>query len=411
MIVTDAADATEPWLYSERYLTNGTRNYSPFSAINEVDKDYLPETGRDRFLVECVTLSPPMLAKFVSTYHSLADSLRDLYVNREGAIRFPIHPSTLLRAPWKEMSENRNSELTLLVSPTASTRTVFVHSSNDDAGSHLPHFVKLHFPGRISRFTRQLSQLDVEAQLWVSQELQNFGAPHLPDVAGGYVELLDGSSTGFILRSCVPNCSADSARYIVPTFALYGGDARAPNDPPLLAQLPSLFDEDPLDFIASRIVKPAVRLWVSTVRSLGILPELHGQNLLFGFDHHTQKSALIMRDSDMYVDTTIRSDLNLPLPPPLQLLESENLQQNRVGFLSLCYDGFLGQNLLEKIAESAWLHLGVRRDALISHAVEEFNAAGGDDIGFDQRVFYYGDRLHDGTAFTLSERAAHPTWR
>lgn len=235
--------------------------------------------------------------------------------------------------------------------------------------------------------------------------------PHLPDVGGGYIDLGEGGSVGFILRSSVPNCSITGTPNLIPTFALYAGDHHAGNDPPLLAQLPSLFGEDATSFVTKRIVAPAVRLWVNTVQTLGIFPELHGQNLLFCFDGGFSSSELVMRDCEVYVDAELRKSLGLSSPAALHLSEHELVQRDRPQLLSLCYDGFLARNLLEEVAACASKHLAVNRNELRACAIEEFKAAGGHYLGLPAGVFYYEDVLHEGSSFVLTERESRPAWR
>src|SRR5215475_705806 len=72
---------------------------------------------------------------------------------------------------------------TLTVVPSANVRTVFVvrHGSSPV----VPHFVKLHYPRRLSRFTRRLRRPIISVQLWVAAELLRVGTPVLPEVGAG----------------------------------------------------------------------------------------------------------------------------------------------------------------------------------------------------------------------------------
>lgn len=411
MILDPPGDPTDMWLHSERYLSAGTKSYSRFATINEVDQQYRPESDTRDFMLPCLNVQQSAPSRFLSTAHSLAPSLQRLYAPSPDGLRLPIHPATLPRldTATRKRLANQEPSLRLRVSPTSSTRTVFVHAADRGARSE-PHSLKMHFPGRISRFTRQLTRRDVELQLWVSQQLQNAHVPHLADVAGGYCTF-ENTSIGFLLRARRPECAVTAPLLMVSGFALYAGDHRATADPPLLAQLPRLFHENPTTFVIERIVAPIVRLWVRTVRTLGIVPELHGQNTLFCFDHNYTHSDISMRDCDLFIDTEGRNAMGLGTPESLVEPDQDVFRRRRAGLLSLCYDGFLVQNFLKSVAASAGAHLGVREDALRDAAKEAFKSEGGDDLALPERAYYFSDDVQSNHLFSLRSRKTRSLWR
>src|SRR5262249_30578718 len=149
----------------------------------------------------------------------------------------PVHPETHSRFTPETIAllSNFAPGPRVTVAPSANARTVFVHAIDGNAVE--PHFLKLHFPSRLSRFTRELLAPKIRLELWVAEDLVRVGCPVFPEVAGGHLgEAETRSGWGFIIRDAVP-VGCDAPRHVVPLFALYGTDAQAPQDPTLLEQL------------------------------------------------------------------------------------------------------------------------------------------------------------------------------
>lgn len=68
------------------------------------------------------------------------------------------------------------------VAPTANCRTVSVIRIDGRAAE--PHFLKLHYPRRLSRFRRHLSQRLIVTELWASEELFRTKTVYLPELPG-----------------------------------------------------------------------------------------------------------------------------------------------------------------------------------------------------------------------------------
>src|SRR5947208_7045407 len=138
-------------LYMERYVDEGAKNYSPLSSRTEASPQYQPRNERECF--DLVTVRAPK--ERVSVFQ--ADPQRRLlehYMSRDEVL-FAVHPET-----WNSPGIEHLDDLHALplaqpipVAPTASTRTVLT-LDNDRGVSH--HFIKLHYPRRISRFNRTL---------------------------------------------------------------------------------------------------------------------------------------------------------------------------------------------------------------------------------------------------------------
>ncbi|WP_432824359.1 ferric iron reductase [Dactylosporangium sp. CA-092794] len=402
MRIVDARDPIALWQYAERYLGVGTRTYSPYAADLDIADEYHPQRGAASFELPTFRV-PPGHGVFRTA--AARSPLPDVYRDGDGFL-LPVHPSTLDAPALLGRDELRSCPPgpPLTVVPSANARTVFVTAV---AGAPVePHFVKLHYPRRLSRFTRRLRRPVIELQLWVSDDLLRAGTPVLPEVAGGWFGPgLGDEAWGFLIRAARPQL--DAPRYTVPLFALYGHDLHAPADPPLLRQLVEAFGEDPLTFVTDRVVVPMVRLWSHTVRATGCPLETHGQNTLFAFDPATRRTRILYRDCAIYVDAALRQAGNLPggLPPANVIPRDVPMPADEV--FSLTYDSFMGHHALSYVAALARDAWGVPERSLHEAARAAFTAP---DL-LPPTVFYYENALYDNGDWKLVDTGNPPLWR
>ena len=405
-------DPLQLWLYAERYISLGTRSYSPFADINEMDDIWRPGAITARFQVPCFWVDTGEDSSFFSESEQLNPILLDFYLRKDNRFLLPIHPATLNLLPLsiRQQINELKPGPRLAVSPTSSTRTLYVHEA--DGPNECPsHFLKLHFPRRISRFIRSLTKEHVIKQLWVSKQMQGARLPHLPDLAGGYALPHHESSVGFLVRNPCQMDDVDLPRFTLPGYSLFGRDIRSPLDPPLMVQIQRYFHDNAADFVVNRIIVPTVNLWVKAVSKVGIVPELHGQNVLFCFNKYGSESSICFRDSDLFIDNYIRGQLGLDK----QLFDSRAIDNScewaTEEYLSLCYDGFLIHHFLSKIADCAeyWFHIpsGLLREA----ATSAFHASGGDTLPISNEAFYFDNQLHSGERFVLVKQPSFELWR
>jgi hypothetical protein len=400
MRLSDARDPIAMWQYAERYLGVGTRTYSPYAADLDIADDYHPQLGAASFDVPTFRV-PAGQGSYVRA--GVPSELHDLYADGDGFL-LPVHPNALDCSALVARDDLarcvRGPVLTVV--PSANARTVFV--SAIDGAQVTPHFVKLHYPRRLSRFTRRLRRPVIELQLWVSDELVRIGAPVLPEVGGGWFG--DGDDAwGFLVRAAQP--LGDAPRRTVPLFALYGRDLRAPADPTLLEQLVDAWGEEPAVFAARRIVVPMVRLWASVARGIGCPLETHGQNTLFAFDAETRRTRVLYRDCAIYVDSALRAREGLPggLPPTNVIPRDVPMAADEV--FSLTYDSFMGHHALSYVAGLAREVWGVPEATLHEAAREAFTA--GDLL--PPTVFYYDNVLYENGDWKLVDTGVRPDWR
>ncbi|WP_432967837.1 ferric iron reductase [Dactylosporangium sp. CA-233914] len=402
MRLIDARDPIALWQYAERYLGVGTRTYSPYAADLDIADEFHPQRGAATFDVPTFRV-PATLGAYRRA--AAGSPLHELYADADGFL-LPVHPNALDSPNLLGRDEllGLPSGPPLTVVPSANARTVFVEAAGGRPVP--PHFVKLHYPRRLSRFTRRLRRPVIELQLWVCDDLLRAGTPVLPEVGGGWLDPgLGEDAWGFLVRSARP--AADAPPFTVPLFALYGRDLHAPDDPPLLVQLVEAAGEAPLAFLTQRIVAPMVRMWSRTAHATGCPLETHGQNTLFAFDPGTWQTRILYRDCALYVDSTHRTTRSLPggLPPANVIPRDVPLAADEV--FSLTYDSFMGHHALSYIAALARDTWAVPPQALHRAAREAFTAP---DL-LPPTVFYYDNALYDNGDWKLVDTGEPPLWR
>lgn len=409
-MLSDDGDPLGLWLYAERYLGVGTRAYSSFSPDLDISDAYHPQRGAPSFPLATFWV-PDAAGEYLRG--PIGSGLHALY-RRVGEFLLPVHPDTLASPdlPGRDVLDRCAPGPVIEVVPTANARTAFVLSV--DGSSAPPHFVKLHFPRRSSRFTRRLRRPIIGVQLWVSGELVRIGAPFLPEVGAGVLGTEPRLAWGYLLRE--PSAfGGRSLECTVPLFALYGTDARAPGDPTLLEQLVARSGEPPLRFLADRVIRPMVRLWLTTALATGCNLELHGQNTLFTFDRRPGDGGLVSRilyrDCGVYVDPQIRTAGGAPAGLPEINVISRDVAHPREQVFSLAYDSFMGHHVFSFLARLAAERLGVAEEPLQDAARSEFASVPGSGGLLPPTVYYYDDQLHPDGGWKLVDTGAVPVWR
>ncbi|MFC4015088.1 IucA/IucC family C-terminal-domain containing protein [Nonomuraea purpurea] len=405
MILDHSWDRLRAWQYAERYLGASTRSYSPFSEHLDISEAYHPQRGEPASAVPTFVI-PAHRGEFL---RNGTETTLDRLYRGDDHFLLPVHPDALCCADLFQRERLLACERgpDLLAVPSANARTMFVERVGDERVE--PHFVKLHYPRRLSRFTRRLRRPVIELQLWAAEQLIAGRVPVLPEVAGGVVGDDPYHSWGFLIRE-TRTPAADGLPYTVPLFALYGGDVRRPGDPTLMEQLVPRPGEAAA-WLAEHVVAPMVSLWVRTVLRTGLALEPHGQNALFAFDPDDGRTAVAYRDCAIYVDPQIRVDLGLDGPlPPVNVI-SRDIMVPRDQVFSLTYDSFLAHHVLERLARVAERTLGVQPPELRRAAREAFTAVGGADVPLPRTVYYYDDRLHPPGRWRLVDTGAPPAWR
>lgn len=401
-------DPTWLWQQAERYLGGGTRSYSRYAGDLEITEAYHPQRGADRFTVPTVRV-PHRAGHWLTS--RVASRLHALYRDRDGFL-LPVHPETATVPSVADQLAGLAPGPAVQAVPSANARTVFVTAI--DGTPVPPHFLKLHYPRRLSRFTRRLRRPVIALQLWVADELHRTGAPVLPEVGGGVLGHDPSDSWGFLLREATVRTppAAPAAPYTVPLFALYGDDVRAPDDPTLLEQLVAASGEDPVTWVTRRLITPVVALWADTLRRTGCALEPHGQNTLLRFSADGRTTALAYRDCAVYVDPAMRRARGLTRALPPRNVLGHDIRIPRARVLSLVYDSFLGHHTLAYVARLLRDRYGVDEQALAAHArtVAAETLPERDDL-LPATVYYYDDQLHPDGGWQLVDTGRTPQWR
>lgn len=403
MRLCDGDDPTETWQYAERFLGGGTRTYSRFSADLDISRAYHPQWGQERFCLP--TFQVPQTAG-VFFRNEIDSRLPDRYQGA-GWFLLPVHPDTLSTSdlPGRTLLLASPQGPCLEVSPTANARTVLVHRIAGEAVE--PHFVKLHYPRRLSRFSRRLRRPMIELQLWVATELHRAKVAYLPEVAGGAYGEDPEQAWGFLLRQ--RQLVGGSLRYTVPLFALYGTDVHAPDDPTLLEQLVERSGLAASALVTQRLVAPLVELWWQILRTTGCLAEPHGQNALVTFDGDQVQVGY--RDCGIYVDAVVRQERGLPTGLPPRNVIPGHVDKPAAQVRSLVYDTFLGHHALSYLARVAHERLGVAPRLLHHAARAAFHEAADPRLAWPATVYNYDDRLYPDGAWALVDTGDPPRWR
>ncbi len=388
------------FLYAERYLGGGTKTYSKFSSEIRGNERYFPESPDYSFELQTFLINKEKLDIFE------IGNIDNLYVSNNEII-FPVHPYYMENQDENLVNIIKTSKPgpTILVSPTASLRTVFVHSINGKKVT--PHFIKLNYPFRISRFNRRLRKRSIELQVWCSGRIIKYTPNFLEDNYGCAIGK-GNSAWGFIIRSAK---AIDNNLISMPLFALYGYDTNFPQnqDNPLLIQIPNYYGQDPLDWVESNIIRPILKLWTETIINTGLILELHGQNTVI-LINDDGKTEIIGRDADVYGLTRIiktKKYNNMP-----QLLKEEANEREDSKALSLIYDRSIGHHMF----------------AYIGKVLEDFNLLTIEEFKLKVKKIFkeecknighllpkeeygYKDTIIDNNGFILEVKSKNPEWR
>ncbi|MBS3905313.1 MAG: hypothetical protein KGZ39_08315 [Simkania sp.] len=418
-IAERTAEAAPPqWIYFERYV-NGIqpRPNNPLATYSELEPQYRPNSSADSFQVPNFQI--PKKNVMVLCSSDINPKIFNHYLSNEHA-SLAVHPQIS-----KDLSVNKMQEIVshpkasdIVVSPTASSRTVFV------LDPHLPpHCLKLHCPIQITRSTRHLEKRKIEHSITVSNALAHSTAmranpafAYFPESLGiVYGNAFD--SWGFLVRDMTPRPYLPNSSFI-PLFSLYSPDVAHPNRPPLLHELIGESGVDPEQCILQQIFFPLLKCWVDVYTNTGILLEAHGQNVCLELSESGQISRFIFRDFDTYVNKDIYTEKHkgsLEGLNPYELFQSKDTEEAPQGTtVSLIYDQAMRVpfDRIAEIAEKTY-HIPKQRlqSACRSYLRQIFPEG---DLHFPKggKVFNYAEgALRVGAKAKIVETGQEPTWR
>lgn len=408
MNLDDILQGYDAFVFMERYVDEAAKTYSPFAGKSEVAPEYQPRSDRSSF--ELVTVLAPR--ERISVFEAdPSNSLRQHYVRPDGVL-FAVHPET-----WSSSGIDHLDELRALprgepirVAPTASTRTVFTAG---DGGDVPPHFLKLHYPRRISRFNRRLRRKNIHNSVKGSSDLANVCLDrfaYLPDVLG-YTFGNGGNPWGFLVREATPRPIVND-RFLIPCFALYAGDLKHAGHPPLLVQMIERLGVEPESFVVDEIMIPILECWAKVVRERGILLECHAQNVLLEIDGNFRPLRIVHRDLDVWVDADVRKQAGLDVPF-IGVDIGNDTPYPKEQHYSLVYDRFMGCELIDYLLEILKRFYATDAVRVRHRVIEAFHENFPESERFfpASTTFYFSNELLPGNEFHLIDTKEPPEWR
>lgn len=397
--------------YLERYRNKGTRTYSSHSAYSEAQGSYQPESNCPQFDLHWFDMPREQVNIYTANPEP---SLLAQYVTVNSA-RVCIHPQVLEQFaddPYLQFAQNSSlQQSTISVAPSSSTRTLFVLDSEQ------PHAVKVHFPFKVSRYTRKMRDEVIEQAIHVSRELEA-GMTKMGDDFAFLREVIGisikaqpdeserGENWGFLVRDMCPFPKVEQPRTLVPGFALYGEDFHHPGQTPLLIEL--IGSQEPVQYVLEKILKPIIRHWLDCFRHFGFLLEPHGQNVLLELDGAYQIKRIVHRDLSVGIDMRLRRLKGLPDGP---LNHYNRMEQS--AFHSICFDRFMGSHFFDRIIQTCLEHYpGVCESdftqpcqALVAQYFPEYQAH------FPNTVWYFSEARDQYNKPLYQNTGQAPKWR
>lgn len=395
-------------IYMERYVDEKTKTYSPFAGISEVDPRYQPTMGLESF--ELIHVLAPTAQVSVLQARPPKE-LADFYIG-SNVISFLIHPEVWAASGIDHLEELHKLPAgpPLRVAPTSSTRTVMTLENSENFPAH---FIKLHYPRRISRFNRRLRKTNIQNSIAVTRDLENFKFEkfaYLPESLGFTFGTGD-NPWGFLIRELNPQPHRES-RILIPFFSLYGGDLRNPEDPPLMVQMIEHLKVNPEIFVINEIMVPVLECWCKIARERGLLLESHAQNLLLETDHELRPRRIVHRDFDIWIDEKVRQAANLDVSTFKTYIGSES-DYPREAHYSLVYDHFIGRELFGYLAKVLDEFYGISPAAVHKEIAQAFhlNFPDADRFFPKDTTYYFSNELMPGNDFALIVTGQVPDWR
>ena len=231
--------------------------------------------------------------------------------------------------------------------PTSSSRTVRLENDS--------YYIKMSYPGIIGRMYRVLEEQHIISALEVSSIFHNLvdnesmpsSFAFLPEDSG-CLFVQNNFSTGYVVRNArAVGKNVDRIQYITPAFSLFSTDRGALEDPPLIIQI--IRNKKVDQYLLEQIFFPLIDIYMTCSLFEGLNPEMHAQNILFGFNDEDDIVSLILRDMESVdKDSTIRKQLNKsPFSNQYKLISADDYNYKIKH--SFMFDHKLGEYLIQEL--------------------------------------------------------------
>lgn len=376
------------YIYLERFVNNP--KYSKFAQYSETLKEYHPRFGNEQILI------PYNFCRKVKLMMAYPDEkILSEFVNK--GIPFFSHPQFSKEIP----------DGFVKASPTASTRSVLI----DDK----PYFIKLHFPARISRFNRRLTENSVEHSILISSDIEESlsSAPktfaYLPESIG----IIHKEGHGCIIREKTPRPLVKEKRALIPFFALYSKDPSKQEQNPLLVQLIKNSNSKPLQFFIDKIVHPFLECWIWFAKNRGILLESHCQNTLLELDMNFKPTRIVYRDfQSIMVDAEIRKQKNLEIPFKKHIIGSSSDPFPKEQEYSIVYDHFVAHYVFPFFTECLNEYFNIPETETQNAIKQKFNELFPDSREyFPENEYKLEDQIFENNEVKLVDTNEKPKFR
>jgi hypothetical protein len=355
----------------------------------------------------------------IFTSDEVDKSLLEFYLPKEGKIKFVVHPVNLDHPNMLNIEEIKQlASTTILVSPTSSTRTVFVLNQDD-----LPdHCLKPHADLFITRWRRHMEKRKVLQAVAITKMLEKSNAFKEDKTLAYFAESIGvvygkdkKDDWGYIVREMESSPKLDLKRSYVPLNSLYMPDKREPKQDPYLVLIINKHKKDPENFIKEILTK-LIDGWVKVYLETGILLEPHGQNVVIEFSEDEKD---IIRFSHRDFDCEVNEDIAKANGFDTSELYEKNLFSNdgdkftpKGAHLSIIYDNSF-KVVLEKIANLAETKYGIKKDTLKAFIINYMKTKHSEFLKYfpDNQKCYNWQKLPDGTKVIIEKKDEKPTWR
>ena len=374
-----------------------------FSEYTEIDKKYHPIWGDKSFKLPTILISKEKIILLKAN-----PKKEFLKIYNQTKIPFRIHPDFFSQSEDNLLNRMKKiGELEYIsVVPTSSTRTVM--TLNEKAN----HYIKLHFPKRISKFIRRLKTDSIKHSLDVSRDLKNIKGSnfsYLPESIG--VIYGGEKGWGFICREKTPPVAKKFSR-LIPFFSLYSKDVNVPQDPPILIQLARGSYLNPKKFLLKKVLKPFIESWCEIARERGILLQAHSQNCLYEIGSSLRSVRIIHKDfQSSMIDPLVRKKrgLNNEFTKHVIGIDASFLRKKEY---SITYDYLVTELLLKPLVRVYNKYFRVDKNNIQEQCKEIFRKSFPDYHHFFPKTTYsLVDEILPNNEVAIKNNHLVPRWR
>lgn len=396
-------DCLSDIVYLERYVNEGTRNYSKTSTYNEFDEKYRHDSETSSFSLPSYIIPKEMVD--VHLADPSPEVLRD-FIFQDG-VRFCVHPQFIDDNKLSYIDELKACQALndFEAIPSSSTRSVFIVGK--DYGT------KLHCPLKISKFVRSLGPKTLEHCVTISKcagEITHPSFAYQPESVAITLRTVGGKrGWGYIVREFIPRPLIDETRILIPCFSLYAKFKHYPNRKPLLTQL---IRGDPVEFVLREVIYLIIACWIHAFVNHGLIFESHGQNVSLEYDGKVRR--IVHKDFDLSVHLKVRRKLGLRCEGfhPTSCIDEPTEYKPWGSEISRVYDRSMGECFFDFLAECMREHYGID-PLLLQTKVSEYFEENFPQFReyFPEQMYVYSDKEITPNQWALTVADRPPKWR